>query len=83
MNNTRSLKTLLTAWQTAVSGTSHPQPPRYDGPDISLTGLIEHTDDVSAGSCFVARVRTGTDGHRYIGKAIENGATSNSRTKAN
>ena len=75
MNNTRSLKKLLSAWQTAVAGTSHPQPPNYDGPDISLTGLIEHSDDVTAGSCFVARVRTGTDGHRYIGKAIENGAS--------
>ncbi len=75
MNNTRSLKQLLTNWQTAVSNTTHPQPPSYDGPDITLTGLVEHTDDVTAGSCFVARVRTGSDGHRYIGKAIANGAT--------
>ena len=75
MNNTRSLNQLLTDWQTAVSNTTHPRPPLYDGPDITLTGLVEHTDDVTTGSCFVARVRTGSDGHRYIGKAIENGAT--------
>ena len=72
---TRSLHQLLAAWQTAVSHTSHLQPPHYDGPDITLSGLVEHTDHVTAGSCFVARVRTGTDGHRWIGKAIEKGAT--------
>ena len=71
---TRSLHQLLTNWQTAVSNATHLQPPAYNGPDVTLSGLVEHTDHVTDGSCFVARVRTGTDGHRWIGKAIENGA---------
>ncbi len=75
MNNTRSLKTLLKKWQTAVSHTPHLQPPSYHGRDVHLTGLIEHSDHVVDGSCFVARVRTGTDGHRWIGQALAKGAT--------
>ncbi|MEZ4517175.1 MAG: UDP-N-acetylmuramoyl-L-alanyl-D-glutamate--2,6-diaminopimelate ligase [Chloroflexota bacterium] len=72
--NTRQLKQLLAAWQEAVAGTSHPHPPVYDGLDVTLTRLTEKTGDVDAGACFVARVRTGSDGHPYIGKAIERGA---------
>lgn len=74
INPARSLKTLLADWATAVAGTTLPQPPAYDGPDVILTGLVEHTDHVRSGCCFVARVRTGTDGHPYIGRAIERGA---------
>ena len=77
----RSLKQLLADWQTAVgltevsTHTSHLQPPAYSGPDITLTHLTEKTSEVRPGACFVARVRTGSDGHPWIGKAIELGAS--------
>lgn len=70
----RSLHQLLSAWRAAVAGTAHPQPPTYDGPDIQLTAIVEHSDYVKPGACFVARVRTGTDGHPFIAKAIKRGA---------
>lgn len=73
--NWRSLKQLLTAWETAVSGTPHPHPPYYDGPDVELAAFTEKTSEVAPGVGFVARVRTGSDGHPYIGKAIANGAS--------
>jgi UDP-N-acetylmuramoyl-L-alanyl-D-glutamate--2,6-diaminopimelate ligase len=37
--------------------------------------FTEKTSDVIPGSSFVARVRTDSDGHPWIGKAIELGAT--------
>ncbi len=73
--NTRQLKQLLTDWHTAVSGTNQLQPPIYDGPDISITKFTEKTGEVIPGACFVARVRETSDGHPYIGKAVELGAT--------
>jgi UDP-N-acetylmuramoyl-L-alanyl-D-glutamate--2,6-diaminopimelate ligase len=72
---THSIKTLLDAWSTAVQGTSHPQPPHYSGPDVPLTALVEHSAQAKPGAAFVARVRTGTDGHAYIGQAAANGAS--------
>jgi UDP-N-acetylmuramoyl-L-alanyl-D-glutamate--2,6-diaminopimelate ligase len=72
---TRSIHQLLTIWFETVSGTNYPQPPDYQGPDVEITGLVEHTDLVEPGKCFVARVRTGSDGHPYIAKAIVNGAS--------
>lgn len=72
---TRTLNQLLAAWQTAVSNTNHPQPPVYTGDDIILTHFTEKTSEVAPGACFVARVRQSSDGHPYIGKAIERGAT--------
>jgi UDP-N-acetylmuramoyl-L-alanyl-D-glutamate--2,6-diaminopimelate ligase len=71
----QSLQNLLQKWQTAVTNTSHPQSPTYNGPDITLDAFVEHTNDAGPGKCFVARVRTGTDGHPYIGKAVQNGAS--------
>ena len=73
-NQTRNLKQLLSAWKTAVSNTTYAQPPAYDGPDVTITNLVENTSLVEEGSAFVARVRTSSDGHPYIQKAIENGA---------
>lgn len=72
---TRSLKQLLADWATAVAGTGHAQPPSYNGPDVTITHLTEKTSEVAPGACFVARVRTDSDGHPYIGRAIENGAS--------
>lgn len=72
---TRSLKQLLTDWQTVVADTHHLQPPPYSGPDVAIQMFTEKTSEVTPGSSFVARVRTGSDGHPYIGKAIELGAT--------
>ena len=69
------ISTLLRRWQKVTAGTELPQPPAYDGPDVSLTGLVEHTDDVEPGACFVARVRATSDGHRYIPVAAEKGAS--------
>jgi UDP-N-acetylmuramoyl-L-alanyl-D-glutamate--2,6-diaminopimelate ligase len=73
--NTHNFKQLLADWYTAVHHTPHTQPPPYTGPDITLTHLTESTDDAKPGACFVARVRTGSDGHPWIGKAIEQGAS--------
>jgi UDP-N-acetylmuramoyl-L-alanyl-D-glutamate--2,6-diaminopimelate ligase len=70
----RSLKALLATWAQEVAGTGFPQPPAYSGPDVILSGLVEHSDDVHAGDCFIARVRTGSDGHPYIFRAVEQGA---------
>jgi UDP-N-acetylmuramoyl-L-alanyl-D-glutamate--2,6-diaminopimelate ligase len=75
ISQSRSLKQLLADWQTAVHHTAHLQPPAYTGPDINLTYLTEKTNEVEPGACFVARVRTGSDGHPWIGKAIELGAS--------
>ncbi|MEJ2750864.1 MAG: hypothetical protein P8183_23595, partial [Anaerolineae bacterium] len=77
---TRYLKQLLADWGTAVADGSRPttphcQPPTYTGPDVQLTHLTEKTSEVKPGAGFVARVRTGSDGHPYIGKAIELGAS--------
>ena len=70
----RSLKQLLMRWKMVVKNTDHPQPPDYDGMDILITKLTESTSEVNEGACFVARVRQGSDGHPYIGKAIMLGA---------
>ncbi len=75
VENTRNLKDLLAAWAAAVRQTSHPQPPAYDGPDVAITRFTEKTSEVEPGAAFVARVRTGSDGHPYIGRAIERGAS--------
>ena len=75
MLSTSSLSTLLSLWRAAVAGTNHPQPPAYNGPDVALTGFTEKTAEVAPGLAFVARVRTGSDGHPYIGQAIERGAS--------
>ena len=75
ISQSRNLQQLLTDWQTAVQNTTHLQPPTYTGPDITLTHLTEKTSQVHPGACFVARVRTGSDGHPYISKAIELGAS--------
>ena len=66
VENTRNLKDLLAAWAAAVRETSHPQPPTYDGPDVAITRFTEKTSEVEPGAAFVARVRTGSDGHPYI-----------------
>ena len=72
----KSLQQLLAAWQTAAAtNPSALPPPPYSGPDVQLLNLVEHSADVQPGSAFVARVRTGTDGHRFIGPALEKGAT--------
>lgn len=73
-HETRSLRELLANWSAAVAGTSLPKPPAFEGPDVSLSTIVEHSNLVEPGACFVARVRTGTDGHPYISHAIERGA---------
>ena len=75
MSDTPTLQSLLAAWSAAVAGTSHPQPPAYTGPDVPLTGFTEKTSEVEPGAAFVARVRTGSDGHPYIGDALARGAS--------
>jgi len=70
-----SIRTLLRRWRDLVAGTEFPQPPAYDGPEVALTRLVEHTDNVAPGACFVARVRATSDGHRYIPLAAEKGAS--------
>ncbi len=70
----RSLHALLAAWGAAVSGTTLPQPPAYDGPDAALSHLTEKTSEVTLGAGFVARVRQTSDGHPYIDHALAAGA---------
>ncbi|MGB3712848.1 MAG: UDP-N-acetylmuramoyl-L-alanyl-D-glutamate--2,6-diaminopimelate ligase [Candidatus Promineifilaceae bacterium] len=72
---TTLLSTMLSRWEAAVEGTSLPQPPVYDGPDVPINELIEHTDYVKPGCCFIARVRTGSDGHPFIRNAVAAGAS--------
>lgn len=74
-HSARSLHLLLDRWRKAVAGSDLPQPPRYDGPDVALEAIVEHTDGVEPGVCFVARVRATSDGHRYVGQAVEKGAS--------
>lgn len=50
-------------------------PPVYDGPDVTLTGFTEKSNEAGPGYCFVARVRPTGDGHPYISQAIANGAS--------
>ncbi|MCP4426647.1 MAG: UDP-N-acetylmuramoyl-L-alanyl-D-glutamate--2,6-diaminopimelate ligase [Chloroflexi bacterium] len=69
------MKKLLADWETAVHNAPHLQPPAYAGPDVQLTKFTEKTSEVTPSACFVARVRTSSDGHPYIGKAIELGAS--------
>ena len=71
----RSLHRLFSSWRAAAAGTNHPPPPTYTGPDAPLTGFTEKTSEVEPGMAFVARVRTGSDGHPYIAQAIERGAS--------
>jgi len=71
----KKLRQLLATWATAVAGTDLPQPPACDGPDIALTELVEHTDYVKPGAAFVARVRAGSDGHRFVRQAYDKGAS--------
>jgi len=73
--NTRNLSNLLAGWAAAVRDTAHPQPPAYDGPDVAITRFTEKTSEVEPGAAFVARVRTGSDGHPWIGRAIDGGAS--------
>ncbi|GMQ79332.1 MAG: UDP-N-acetylmuramoyl-L-alanyl-D-glutamate--2,6-diaminopimelate ligase [Anaerolineae bacterium] len=70
----RRLLNLLDDWAAAVNNTPFPQPPKYAGPDVNISSFVEHTDYVKPGACFIARVRTGTDGHAYIGEAVKRGA---------
>lgn len=73
--NSRQLSALLAAWEAAVRGTDHPQPPTYKGPDVTIMRFTEKTSEVEPGAAFVARVRTGSDGHPYIPQAIDRGAS--------
>ena len=75
----RSLHTLLNRWQAKIATQKGAplgeHPPHYTGPDLPLTALVDHTADVIPGACFVARVRTTSDGHPYIPTALAQGAT--------
>jgi UDP-N-acetylmuramoyl-L-alanyl-D-glutamate--2,6-diaminopimelate ligase len=70
-----SLKQLLAEWQSAVVNTNLPAPPLYFGPDVQISRITEKSSEVQPGTCFVARVRVTSDGHSYIGQAIERGAS--------
>ena len=73
--DSKRLSDLLAAWAAAVEGTEHPQPPAYVGPDAIITRFTEKSGEVEPGAAFVARVRTGSDGHPYVGDAIRRGAS--------
>ena len=44
----QKLSELLAAWSAAVHETHHPQPPAYDGPDVSISYFTEKSGDVVA-----------------------------------
>ncbi len=75
-----SIYQLLSAWGQAVAGTAHPQPPRYQGVDVTIRRFQEDSRLVQPGDCFVARLRTRhdgstySDGHPYMAQAAANGA---------
>lgn len=75
-----SIWTLLERWQQATIGSSHPQPPVYNGREVFIQRFVEDSRQVQPGDCFVARVRTShngtvySDGHPYIAAAIQQGA---------
>lgn len=69
------LNEIIGRWKEAVANTSLPQPPVFHDPDVQITDIVEHTDYVKFGSCFVARVRTESDGHPFIAKAVARGAS--------
>lgn len=69
----QKLSDLLAKWQKYAPAS--PPPPAAPGRDVLIHNFVEHTADVQPGSCFVARVRTGSDGHPYIPQAIERGAS--------
>ena len=69
------ITTLLHKWQQRVANTSYMQPPVYTGPNVAIGRFVEHSAEVQPGDCFVARVRTGTDGHPYIADALARGAS--------
>ena len=71
---THSLQELLAAWAAAVAGTDLPAPPAYSGPDYQLSGFCEDSREAGPETLFVARVRLSSDGHRWIGPALANGA---------
>lgn len=47
----------------------------YEGADIVAQGVCVDSRKATAGSMFVALPGENVDGHSYVGKAIENGAT--------
>ena len=76
MVESRSILSLFHKWHSAVKGTTHLHPPKIEpSQEKDVTSIVEHTGEVIEGSIFVARVRTGSDGHPYIPQAIERGAS--------
>jgi UDP-N-acetylmuramoyl-L-alanyl-D-glutamate--2,6-diaminopimelate ligase len=59
------LKTMLEALSLPESG---------HAPDLPVTGLAYHSEKVVPGDLFVCIKGYKTDGHRYLGKAVEKGA---------
>lgn len=47
---------------------------KYSKENIKITGIANHTDNIKEGFIYVAIKGYLTDGHKYIEKAIENGA---------
>lgn len=61
----KSLKRLLSAL---------PYELRFAGEDVSISGIYDDSRRVRPGGLFVAYKGVETDGHRFIGNAIDNGA---------
>ncbi len=70
----QSLKALISKWAAAAAETNHPPPPVYEFEDIIINRFIEDSRQIKPGDCFVARVRTNSDGHLFIQQALDNEA---------
>lgn len=70
-----SIQSLISRWATEAEQTHHPPPPEYPHPDVAINRFIEDSRQVESGDCFVARVRTNSDGHPYIAQAVDRGAS--------
>ncbi len=62
--------------QTLTSLLDHLDDPNVAGtPDVMMTGITSDSRRVVPGMGFVAVAGTGDDGHRYVGEALERGAS--------
>jgi len=62
------------AQHLAALPADNPATPRGDGQQVIRAPFVENAAEVEAGGVFVARAGRNTDGHRFIGQALERGA---------
>lgn len=71
----KTITDLLTTWRNFAEIHDYPQPPPYFGLPIEIERIVEDSRLVTAGDCFVARVRPYSNGHPFIEQALAQGAS--------